>query len=122
MNINNMQINVESSPLKLANSIWFNDDPSFTVNEDFLQTNADHYGAGIYKAPFNEGTCEEINNWVSDHTDGMVKNILDKIPEDAVMYLINALAFDARWEEVYGKTISGREPLPPTRGKSVPWK
>ena len=101
LNYNLMSINQKSDSLKLANSIWFKDVPDFTVKENFLQTNADYYGAGIYKAPFDEKTCKEINDWVSDHTDGMVENILDKIPEDAVMYLINALAFDARWEEIY---------------------
>ena len=101
LNHNLKSIDPESDSLKLANSIWFKDVSGFTVNEDFLQTNGDYYGAGIFKAPFDAGTCKEINNWVSEHTDGMVKNILDKIPEGAVMYLINALAFDAQWKEVY---------------------
>ena len=101
LNVNLMSINEGLDFLKLANSIWFKDVPNFTVNEDFLQTNADYYGAGIFKTPFDSGTCKEINDWVSEHTDGMVKNILDKIPEEAVMYLVNALAFDAKWEEVY---------------------
>lgn len=101
LNLNLMSINEGSDFLKLANSIWFKDDPGFTVNADFLQTNADYYGAGIFKTPFDDGTCQEINAWVSEHTDGMVKNILDKIPDEAVMYLINALAFDAQWQEVY---------------------
>ena len=39
--------------LSLANSIWFTEDERFTVNQDFLQTNADYYGADIYKAPFD---------------------------------------------------------------------
>ena len=104
LNRNLMSINEGSDFMKLANSIWFKDDPSFTVNGDFLQANADYYGAGIYKAPFDEGTCKEINDWVSEHTDGMVKNILDRIPEDAVMYLVNALAFEAKWEEIYRET------------------
>jgi len=38
----------------------------------------------------------------------MIENILNEIPEDAVMYLINALAFDAEWEEIY-KTTQVRE-------------
>ena len=101
LNLNLMSIDKESDSLKLANSIWFKNVPSFTVNENFLLTNANYYGAGIFKTPFDAGTCKEINDWVSEHTDGMVKNILDKIPEDAVMYLINALAFEARWEEIY---------------------
>lgn len=87
--------------LSLANSIWFTDDESFSVNDDFLQTNADYYGAGIYKTPFHEQTVKDINNWVKKNTDDMIPKILDKIPEDAVMYLVNALAFDAEWENIY---------------------
>ncbi|MBE6568816.1 MAG: hypothetical protein E7658_01190 [Ruminococcaceae bacterium] len=87
--------------LSLANSIWFRDDPSFAVKEDFLRTNADYYNAGIHKAPFDETTRDEINKWVEDNTDGMIRDILDKIPNDVVMYLINALAFDAEWAGTY---------------------
>lgn len=87
--------------LSLANSIWFKDDESFTVEPDFLQTNANWYGAGLFKVPFNNQTLSDINNWVDENTDGMIKDILDRIPEEAVMYLVNALAFDAEWENIY---------------------
>lgn len=87
--------------VSMANSIWFRDDPNFVVEQSFLQTNADHYGAGIYKAPFDETTRKNINNWVKEHTDGMIPNILEGIPREAVMYLINALSFDARWDKEY---------------------
>ena len=91
----------EKYKLSLANSIWFTDDERFTVNQDFLQTNADYYGADIYRAPFDDDTCKDINKWVKDNTDGMIKNILDQILQEAVMYLINALAFDAEWQDIY---------------------
>ena len=102
--INNYMTNLpeeEKYKLSLANSIWFTDDERFTVNQDFLQTNADYFGADIYRAPFDDTTCKEINKWVEDKTDGMIKNILDQIPAEAVMYLINALAFDAEWQDIY---------------------
>jgi hypothetical protein len=38
---------------------------------------------------------------VKDNTDGMIPEILDQIPEEAVMYLVNALAFDGEWTEPY---------------------
>ncbi|MDE6413636.1 MAG: serpin family protein [Eubacterium sp.] len=91
----------EKHNLKLANSIWFTDDKRFTVNQDFLQTNADYYGADIYKAPFNEQACKDINSWVKQKTDEMIPKILDRIPQDAVMYLVNALAFEAEWAVMY---------------------
>lgn len=87
--------------LNVANSIWFTDDKRFTVNEEFLQINEDYYGADIYSAPFTDKTCKEINDWVDEKTDGMIPEILDEIPSDAIMYLVNALAFDAKWEEEY---------------------
>jgi len=89
--------------LSVANSIWFAEDKRFTVNQDFLQTNADYYGADIYKAPFNKQTLRDINNWVKQNTDGMIPDILDEIPEDAIMYLVNALAFEAEWQEIFEK-------------------
>ena len=96
--------------LKPANSIWFTDDPRFTVNRDFLQTNADFYGADVYRAPFSDPqTLADINGWVKEKTDGMIPTILDEIPAAAVMYLINALAFEAKWASPYqeGSVISG---------------
>ncbi len=89
--------------LSIANSIWFKDDKSLTVEKDFLQKNADYYNTAIYKSAFDKATLKDINTWVSDNTDSMVRNILDKLSEDAVMYLINALAFDAEWENIYQK-------------------
>lgn len=87
--------------LSLANSIWFKDDPDFVVEQSFLQTNADYYGADAYKAAFDEATRNDINNWVKEHTDGMIPEIINKIPDEAVMYLVNALAFDAKWDKAY---------------------
>lgn len=91
----------EKYKLALANSIWFADHERFTVNQDFLQTNADYYGADIYKAPFDDQTCKDINNWIKEKTDGMIQGALDEIPDSALMYLINALAFDAEWADIY---------------------
>lgn len=93
-----------SEVLRLANSIWFTDHEGFTVNQSFLQTNANYYGAGAFRAPFDETTVKDINNWVKEHTNGMIPEILDEIPADAVMYLVNALAFEAKWEEEYEKS------------------
>lgn len=93
----------EGGELHVANSIWFTDNPSFTVNQSFLQTNADYYNAGIFRAPFDQTTCDSINNWVKQETDDMIPSILDQIPDDAVMYLVNALAFKAEWWSLYSE-------------------
>lgn len=91
----------EKYKLNLANSIWFIDDERFTVKEGFLQMNKDFYGADVYKAPFDNTTVKDINNWVKEKTDDMIPEILDEISKEEVMYLINALAFEAEWASAY---------------------
>lgn len=96
--------------LDLANSIWFTNDGRFTVDQSFLQKNADYYGADIYKAPFDDSTLQDINNWVKYNTDGLIPKALDNIPDNAIMYLINTLLFDAEWAYVYseGRVYDGK--------------
>lgn len=92
--------------LKCANSIWYNDASVFTPDAGFLQTNADYFGAGLFKLPFDDAALRQINKWVEDNTDGMIKDMLDSIPPEAVMYLINALSFDAKWQDKFDKDLS----------------
>lgn len=84
-----------------ANSIWFDSGSRFKPNQDFLVLNATYYGADAYSLPFNDKACQEINDWVSDKTNAMIPQLIDRIPPEAVMYLINALAFEAEWEKPY---------------------
>lgn len=91
----------EKSKLNIANSIWFRE--GLEVEKDFLQKNADYYGAAAYRSPFDEQTVKDINNWVSDKTDKMIDEIIEDIGSDTVMYLINAVCFDAEWADIYKK-------------------
>lgn len=93
----------EDCKMQTANSIWFRDDESLKVKEDFLQTNADWYGAQVYQAPFDDSTVKDINGWVKKYTDGMIDSIINEIDPSTVMYLINALVFDAKWQTEYEK-------------------
>ena len=100
--------------LKAANSIWMKDTDTLHVEDAFLQQNADSYAAEIYSAPFDDSTKTAINDWVSRQTDKMIPEILDEIPDGAVMYLVSALAFDAKWDrpfksyEVWDGTFTAR--------------
>jgi len=91
----------QGKQMKLANSIWYAQDRDVSVNEEFSRKNKTYYRADLYSLPFNDDACEHINKWVEEHTDGMIPTVLDKINEDALMYLINALAFEDSWEVEY---------------------
>lgn len=87
--------------LKNANSIWFRESEHLTVNKPFLQTNADTYGAGIFKALFDNSTVKDINAWVKKNTDGQIEELINTIDPYTVMFLINAVSFEAEWAEKY---------------------
>lgn len=85
----------------IANSVWIRDSNRISVSEDFLKTNKSYYNADAYKSAFDNGTVDDINKWVSDSTNGMIPGVIDNIPESVVMYLINAIAFEGKWQEPY---------------------
>jgi len=93
----------DNSQLSIANSMWVNSSEGFTVNEDFLERNAQYHKAEIFEAPFNRHTLEDINSWVSDKTDGMIEKIINQLDERAVMCLVNSLLFDAKWSTPYSE-------------------
>lgn len=87
--------------LQLANGIWFKDDEDVKTREDFLKKMKKLYASEVKEAPFTEATLKDINSWVEKKTKGMIPEILDEIKKDAIMYLVNALAFEAEWEKGY---------------------
>ena len=98
----------DSDYLHLSNALFIKDDPELTVSESFIKTieryyMGENYASDVVMTLFNEYTVDGINQYVEDSTNGMIKNILDKIPDNAVMYLINALAFEARWAIPYNE-------------------
>lgn len=97
----------ENTKFHLANSIWIRKetDRDVEIKRDFLQLNADYYGASVYDAPFDEQTVKDVNSWVSYHTNKMIPEMITDPTslEASVMLLINAMSFDAQWQRIYAK-------------------
>ncbi len=93
-----------SCNFNLANSIWYGNDITSSINVDFLQANADFYKASMFKADFRQqSTKADINNWVNYNTNGLIKEIIKTLDPATVMCLINALSFEADWEKQFSK-------------------
>ena len=90
-----------ANPLKFANSIWVKEDAKVDFESDFFDKCSGFDYAEIFKAPFNDETCQRINKSVSEHTDNEIPEIIDSFNEDDILYLINSLLFDAKWEKRY---------------------
>ena len=89
--------------LDIANSIWYR--TGFEVLPDFIQTNINYYNAEVRSLDFaNPQSLETINNWVAENTNDKITEIINQIPADAVMYLINAIYFYGTWKYEFDDT------------------
>jgi serine protease inhibitor len=81
----------------IANSIWCRDDLIF--EQDFFERCSNYFDARVSGLDFSQGDAvkDTINNWVEENTNGRIKDILDYVPQDAVMYLVNAIYFYGTW-------------------------
>ncbi len=81
----------------IANSIWYK--LGFEVLEAFITTNQEYFDAAVRELDFGDPDAVDIiNGWIEEKTNDKIKDMLDYIPEGAVMYLINAVYFNADWK------------------------
>lgn len=109
---------------EIANSIWMRDSFEPSVKTDFVDRNRIAYLAEIATRDFSdEATVDEINGWVSERTHEKIPTVLDPpIPDDAMMYLINAIYFNGSWAEQFDKTKTTERSFTLASGvqKSIP--
>ena len=84
--------------LSIADSIWMYDEFIENFYQNYIDVLSDKYDAEPYVIDFFSDTAlGEINGWVSEKTNGKIKNMLDEISPNAVMFLINAVYFNSKW-------------------------
>lgn len=90
----------ERFTLNIANSLWGQE--GYPFREEFLETLARNYGAGLRPTDFAgapEESREAINNWVEDATEDKIQNLIPPghITPDVRLVLANAIYFNAVW-------------------------
>jgi len=81
----------------IANSIWYK--LGYQVLAAFINTNKVYFKAAVEELDFSDpGAKDIINGWIEEQTNDKIQDMLDYIPSSAVMYLINAIYFNATWK------------------------
>lgn len=91
----------EGFRLNIVNDIWGQED--FHFLDEFLDTMAENYGAGLRILDFVNAPEEAqtiINNYISDQTEDRIKDLIPKGLIDAMTRLVltNAIYFTAAWQ------------------------
>jgi len=89
--------------LAIANSIWYRD--GFPVKQPFIDINKNYFDAEVKSLDFSKPDAADIINlWCAAQTKDRIKNIIaNPIPDNIMMYLINALYFKSKWESQFDK-------------------
>jgi len=105
--------------LQIANSIWYRD--GLDVRQDFLDANRVYFDAEVTGLNFNSpDAVATINAWVDGNTNGKIKTIIDAIPSDVVMYLIDAVYFKGAWKYQFDPNKTADAQFTSASGATVP--
>ncbi|MBP5494037.1 MAG: serpin family protein [Lachnospiraceae bacterium] len=96
--------NAEDVEWGVANSLWFNDNGDCEIENDFLKKAIEYYDAEVYKKAFDASTANEINKWVYNKTNKMIDEVIRDFSPDAMLFIVNAIAFEGEWAEEYEKS------------------
>ena len=104
----------EKTKALIANTIFVNEGCGYRLQEGFIDKANTFYDAQPQNRDFADGeTMDVINQWASDHTMGMIPEVLkeDSFNPDAVSYLLNALYFKGIWSSPFKKDETQDEPF-----------
>ena len=98
----------KSTQLSMANAVVVN--KKIQLQPTFQNVVKKQYDALVASKDFSSpATLSFINQWASDHTQGMVPKILERINPDGVSYLLNALYFKGIWYRQFDKKHTKKE-------------
>jgi serine protease inhibitor len=85
----------------IANSIWYR--PTLQVEDAFKQVNMTYFNAEVNSINFADPSAAvTINGWVDRSTNGKITQVISPpIPDNIMMYLINAVYFKGSWKFKY---------------------
>jgi len=91
----------DASPttLDVANSLWADD--NFALRSEFAATDREYFGAQLEVLDLQADGAKRINTWVADQTKDRITDLIDEVPGNAALYLVNAVYMKGEWEEPF---------------------
>ncbi|HRJ31170.1 MAG TPA: serpin family protein [Cyclobacteriaceae bacterium] len=94
----------------LANSVWYRND--LTVNAQFSSTIKNYYDGIVKDLDFaNPASKDIINSWLESKTNNRIKDLINQIKSDEVMFLVNVIYFKGDWTHQFDKSKTKKAPF-----------
>jgi serpin B len=103
--------NDSSNYMNISNAMWIKD--KFKIRTDFQNTIQTKYSADIFSIDFSkrEKSAFQINNWVSEKTNNLIKNIVSPgdINDQTRIVISNAVYFTGKWEDKFDVDLTNQD-------------
>lgn len=103
--------------VNIANALFIKDKYKNTIKKDFKITLVDSYDSEVLYDEFK--TPDVINEWVNKKTDGMIKKIINKMDDNFVLGVANAIAVDVEWAKQFDCNDTTKEKFTKDNGKTI---
>lgn len=103
---------------KLANSVWYRN--TFSVQPSFLDVQRNVFDAEVGGLDFRSPSAvTTINQWVARATGNRIRELVDRIDEEDMLFLINAVYFKAGWTRPFEPNATAPRPFRTQAGGTV---
>lgn len=95
--------------LQLANSLWVSE--GFSIKRSFIDVIKNIYESEVKELDFanNSNSYKNINDWIANKTNDMIKDMLNELPKDTMLVLVNVIYFKADWLHKFTKTSTKKQ-------------
>ena len=76
---------------------------AYQLSEEFANTAANYYRSSVGALDFSnpDGALKELNGWIEQNTNGLVKELIDRVGVDTAIVILNALTLELKWEKPF---------------------
>ena len=93
----------KTTVMEIANSFWSKN--SITVKKDYAaKLQANYYAECKTLDENGAAAARAVNGWCSEKTHGMITQVVDGIPDDQKVALINAIYFKGEWSTPFAES------------------
>jgi len=96
--------------INVANSVWTEND--FKVKSPFSGILTNYYRAEAGSFDIDDPSApQKMNQWIEDKTNGLIKQMIDRLDDNTVMLLINAIYFKGKWKSQFDEQSTTQLPF-----------
>jgi serpin B len=104
--------------ISIANSVWTGN--NFVVKKPFTDILTAYYNAEAKSFDVSDPSApKQINSWIENKTNGLIKDMVDELDRSTVMLLINAIYFKGKWNSQFDKANTVNKPFNKPDGQTI---